>query len=187
MLQGAVVGVDMAKVCPECWRDLSHRNGSVAAPKVPKNSLVRVDTGKVPAHLQLLTAIEAKLVAPYRYSRDLYLMKPEGRQDRPNAAYQKCWTGHVLAYPQACGQQLSAVFPADPAEAAASINVVFLSGPTDGSDIPTMANSSPALKVCAVWPTPVVRLFSSMWCHTSCKYGPSVFPFICGQKDHGAA
>ena len=141
----------MAKVCPECWGDLSRKDKrGNPIPAVPKNSLVRVDTGKVPAHLPPLTAIEAKLLAPYRYSRDLYLMKPKGPQDRPNEAYQRAWTGHVLAYPQAAGHHLSAAFPADPEEAAATLNIMFLSPGKSPDEIKAMAARSPALQV-GVW------------------------------------
>jgi hypothetical protein len=141
----------MAKVCPECWGDLSRKDKrGNPTPAVPKNSLVRVDTGKVPAHLPPLTAIEAKLLAPYRYSRDLYLMKPKGPQDRPNEAYQRAWTGHVLAYPQAAGHHLKAAFPADPEEAAATLNIMFLSPGKSPDEIKAMAARSPALQV-GVW------------------------------------
>jgi hypothetical protein len=143
----AAAGTDMAKVCPDCWRDLSRQCNHHPAPVVPKNSLVRVDAGKVPAHLPPLTALEAKLLAPYRYSKDMYLMKPKGRQDRPNDAYQGGWTSHVFVYPQAAGHHLSAVFPANFEDAAASINVIFLRAETSEADIPTMAGRSPALKV----------------------------------------
>lgn len=139
----------MAKVCPECWHDLSRKGKhGQATPVVPKNSLVRVDTGKVPEHLSSLTAMEAKLLAPFRCSRDVYLMKAEGnRQDRPNEAYQACWKGHVVAWPAASGQQLCAVFPGNPAEAAAFITVVFLSAGASDADIAAMASRSAALQV----------------------------------------
>jgi hypothetical protein len=114
---------------------------------VPKNSLVRVDTGKVPDDLPPLTALEAKLLAPYRYSRDMYLMKPKGRQDRPNDAYQRAWTRHVFVYPQATGHHLSAVFPANFEDAAACINVIFLTAESEEADIAAMAARSPALQV----------------------------------------
>ena len=144
-------GVDIAKVCPECWRDLSRTTGrggqKKGAPVVPKNSLVRVDTGKVPSHLPALTALEAKFISALWSSREVYLMKPEGRQDRPNDCYQKSWKGHVLAFPQACGRQLQAVFPPNPEDAAASVNVVFLSAVGECADIAAMASRSPALQV----------------------------------------
>lgn len=133
-------------MCPECWADLSRKAPS--KPKVPTNSLVRVDTGKVPLWLEPLTAIEAKLLAPCRASRDMYLMKPSGsRQDRPNDAYQTKWTGHVLAYPQASAREVQLILPADPEQAAASIPVVFLAQASTREEVEEMARNSPALQV----------------------------------------
>lgn len=143
----SVAGIDMAKVCPDCWCELTRNNKGQPAPAVLKNSLVCVDTGKVPTHLLPLTAVEAKLLAPYRYSRDMFLMKPKGRQNRPNEAYQRAWTGHVLAYPQAAGHRLGAAFPANPEEAAAAINIMFLHPAREEADIAAMASRSPALQV----------------------------------------
>lgn len=140
-------GVDIAKVCPECWRDLARTVKGRAAPVVPKHSLVRVDTGKVPAHLSSMTAVEARIVAPLRANKYAMLMKPSGRQNRPNDAYQSAWTGHVFVYPQAAGHRLCAAFPASPDELAASMHVVFLSATHKDADIAAMASRSPALKV----------------------------------------
>jgi hypothetical protein len=155
-------GVDVAKICPECWRDLTRNVKGRPAPVVPKNSLVRVDAGKVPAHLRQLTGAEARIIAPYRYSRDMYLMKGSGPQDRPNDAIQRCWRGHVVSYPQSAGHHICAKFPANPEDIAASMDVMFLRAASK-AEIPEMAARSPALKVNYAW-LPAGRTANAITC-----------------------
>lgn len=92
----------MARVCAEFHTVLSSNNSTTGGEKrIPPASLVRVDTGKSPSALPSLTLPEPKLLAATQPSRDLFMMNPSGRQNRPHDAYQAHWTGHVFAFPQA--------------------------------------------------------------------------------------
>lgn len=79
----------MAKLCPECHGDLSKA-------RVPRNSLVAVDTGMSGSwSLPPSNMLESRLLAIMRPSRMLFLKKPAGgRQDRPSNCYQMAssWT-----------------------------------------------------------------------------------------------
>jgi len=133
-------------VCCECWGDLSPAPKSKKQARVPANALVRVATGPPVDDMPPLTLLEAKLLAAYRPSHDIFLMKPPGRQDRPNDAYQAKWTGHVTSYPQASGEVLQAAFPSNIEEAAATMQVVFLKT-TDPAQIAELVLQAPALPV----------------------------------------
>lgn len=140
-------GCEVAKVCLPCWNALQPPPHSRAKPRVPMESLVRVDTGPMPAGLPKLTHLESKLLAAFRPSHDMFLLKPKGRLDRPPDACQAKWVGHVYAFPQSSGNVLGGVYPGNPDDAAAHTSVVFLTAKTKGCDIADMVARSPALQV----------------------------------------
>jgi len=63
--------------------------------RVPKESLVRIDTGSIPEHLKPLTIMEEALLATGRVLRYISVMRPSG--DR--SCQQYCYRGHLIAFP----------------------------------------------------------------------------------------
>lgn len=140
-------GGALAKVCLPCWKALKPPPGSKAKPRVPWESLVRVDTGPMPSHLVPLKYMEAKFVAPFRPSHDMVLLKPKGYLSRPPDTCQAALSGHVYSFPQPCGEAVAGVFPCHPDDAPEKLTVVLLRATTAQNDIADIVARSPALQV----------------------------------------
>jgi len=75
-------------ICDSCEKAL-------AKSRVPKESLVRIDTGAIPPHLSPLPLLEEALLALGRPLRYVSVMRPSG--DRSCSQY--CYRGHLIAFP----------------------------------------------------------------------------------------
>jgi hypothetical protein len=127
-----------ATVCNEC-------EASLKAGCVPKASLVRVDTGKLPSHLEPLTYLENKLLAPQRGSRCLMICNT-GRR-RPADTCHKYLRGHVVAFPNPSTNELCDQFPLEMSKIPEVLQVVFLVAAPDRAAIEALARKTPALQV----------------------------------------
>ena len=111
---------DWGYVCCDCLTDLK-------AGQVPRASLVRIDAGARPAHLEPLSMMEASLLSlgrvPARHI--MTVSKAKGRPYRGHEE-EKCNRGHVLALPNNTSERMVHMFPCSPAELPDRLQVVML-------------------------------------------------------------
>lgn len=125
-----------ATLCAECNASLT--NGSI-----PKCSLVRFDTGRVPASLPTLTYCERILLSPLRAMRHLVVMKPTG-----NGATHPHYRGHVTAFPNPpVASKLCNTFPICPSALPQYVNVIFTTPCSSPEDLYKKLQQSPMWQV----------------------------------------
>jgi hypothetical protein len=119
------VAGDEATVCHDCFSSLKHK-------VIPNLSLVRLDTGRVPAHLPHLTFCEQLLLAPARGMRHVVVMK---RCNRGSYAHEH-FRGHVTAYANpGVPAKICATFPISPSSLPEYVNVVFTTPCTTDAEV----------------------------------------------------
>lgn len=92
---------DMVYVCGACVSELERG-------RVPKASLVRLDTGAIPEGLKPLTIMEEQLLGLGRACRYIFVMRPRGAD---SDLQQWCFRGHVIAFPNVNVKDISDCFP----------------------------------------------------------------------------
>jgi len=93
-------GLWRINLCKSCRQQLKRK-------KVPKESLVRVDTGSIPSHLKPLTMIEEMLLGLGRGHRSVSVMYPRG--DRSLSQF--CYRGHLIAFPNVGVDKIAECLP----------------------------------------------------------------------------
>jgi len=143
-MQPAACNGDKARVCHTCYTKL-------CAETVPKNSLVRFDTGGLPICEETnetfpqLTMIEEKLLSQYRSSRIVMIMKPPA-VFRPLDTYQIGHRGHVIAFPNVPVKETRRVLLPALDSLPEHIKVVFLTKASP-EEMNNMCKNAPALHV----------------------------------------
>ena len=94
-------GEDLFNVCTVCMYDLERG-------RVPRASLVRLDTGSIPEGLEPLSIIEEQLLGLGRACRYIFVMRPRGWEAD---LQQWCFRGHVIAFPNVSAKDISNCFP----------------------------------------------------------------------------
>jgi len=79
----------LISLCSSCMGQLTGKK-----PRVPKESLVRVDTGSIPSHLKPLSLMEELLLSRARAVRVIGIMKPSGDKSLSQMRYR----GHMIAF-----------------------------------------------------------------------------------------
>ena len=146
-LQPDAVTDDNVSVCHACLTALKGK-------QIPKESLVRVDTGRIPQSpdpkldLAPLRMLEERLVSPIRTRGKLvYLIKPDGASNLPPQCRQQCTKGHCIAFPNVEPQQLVDALLMPVNEIPEMLQVVFLNIVTNEVDLEKLASFCKAIHV----------------------------------------
>jgi hypothetical protein len=146
MQPDAVKGERVA-VCPACLASLKRQH-------VPKESLVRVDTGLIPRSpdpkldLAPLRMLEERLVSVIRtLGKMVYLIKPDVAPNLPPQCRQQCSKGHVIAFPNVDPQHMAEVLLMPLNELPDMLQVVFLFTASNLDDLLKMASQCKAICV----------------------------------------
>jgi hypothetical protein len=115
--------------CEEC---LSHLGQN----RIPRASLVRVDPGARPVHLEPLTMLESNLLALGRTPARHIMTVSKSKGKRPNGLPEEMSNrGHVIALPNQTAENLATTFPCDPALLPDLVQVVMLYKADDDADV----------------------------------------------------
>ena len=145
-------GGTWVNVCKECMSAL--KGHSDKAPSVPPRSLARLDPGL--PDMDLLTPLEALVVAPLRCSKHVFALKG-AYPHQPEDQRQKATRGHVVAFPNVHPRAIASSFPLSPDDIAQHVSVVLITNTTSRAEVEKKVASS---KVCHI---PV-----SVWCFGKC-------------------
>ena len=119
-----------------------------AAPQrksIPKESLVRIDTGGIPRSLdpnmQLapLTMVEENLVALYRVCRYVFILKPNASTWQSADTCRKALRGHVIAFPNVPIDQVATALPLPLERIPEVMQVIFLTVTTNKQVLKALA------------------------------------------------
>jgi hypothetical protein len=146
-LQPDAVKENQVSACPACLSALKKQ-------KIPKESLVRVDTGLIPRNpdpkldLAPLRMLEERLVSPIRtLGKLVYLIKPDGGPNLPPQCRQQCSKGHVIAFPNVEPQQLTEALLIPLNEIPDILQVVMLNIASNEADLEQLASMCKAIHV----------------------------------------
>ena len=117
-------------VCKECMSSLKGHSGK--KPSVPPRSLVRLDPGL--PDMDLLTPLEALVVAPLRTNKHIIVLKG-AYPNQPEDQRQKAARGHVIAFPNVHPQAIGASFPLSPDDIPEHVSVVLMTNATSRAEV----------------------------------------------------